>query len=303
MQYEKEVFSLYQAKTGRRPVRAERLGGGYYADVYRMYTENGACPDVVKIYKTKGMMAQECASLAVLREHAIFPMPQVLWTQTAEEGCPLDVMAMEYLAGQNGGGVRYFSKRKREKLAKQVTDNLLAWHSTVNPSGFGALDAKEFTPVWQTYYFEKAQGIFKTAQDLHNGGRFPSDALQTMCTALERFDSLFSQPITQASLIHGDYNMWNVLVDKKACAVTAVIDPCNCMWADSEMDLYQLNNANGRHLGLLEAYARKRPLSENFGAKCAFYELFTETEHYYHSGHSVDKMRVQMQTDALKKYL
>ena len=83
MQYEKEVFSLYQAKTGRRPVRAERLGGGYYADVYRMYTENGACPDVVKIYKTKGMMAQECASLAVLREHAIFPMPQVLWTQTA----------------------------------------------------------------------------------------------------------------------------------------------------------------------------------------------------------------------------
>lgn len=34
------------------------------------------------------------------------------------------------------------------------------------------------------------------------------------------------------------------------------------------MDLYQLNNANGKH-----------------------------------SGHSVDKMRVQMQTDALKKYL
>lgn len=124
-----------------------------------------------------------------------------------------------------------------------------------------------------------------------------------MHTAVAQFDTVFSQPIRQASLIHGDYNMWNVLVDKKACAVTAVIDPCNCMWADSEMDLYQLNNANGKYLGLLEAYAKKRPLSENFNAKCAFYELFTEIEHYYHSGHPIDEMRVQKQATALKKYL
>lgn len=303
MQYEKELFSLYQSKTGCKPVRAERLGGGYYADVYRMYSEAGVCPDVVKVYKNKGMMAQECASLAVLRAHAIFPMPQVLWTQTAAESYPFDVMAMEYLAGANGGGVRYFSKHKRERLAEQVVDNLLAWHNTVNPSGFGALNAKAFSPSWQTYYFERAQRILKMAEEMHQNGQLPNDILQTMRVAVLRFDTVFSQPIRQASLIHGDYNMWNVLVDKKACAVTAVIDPCNCMWADSEMDLYQLNNANGRHLGLLEAYAKKRPLSENFNAKCAFYELFTEIEHYAHSGHPIDKRRVQSQTDALKKYL
>ena len=93
MQYEKELFSLYQSKTGCKPVRAERLGGGYYADVYRMYSEAGVCPDVVKVYKTKGMMAQECASLTVLRAHALFPMPQVLWMQTAEE-CYMKKMDM-----------------------------------------------------------------------------------------------------------------------------------------------------------------------------------------------------------------
>lgn len=303
MQYEKELFSLYQSKTGCKPVRAERLGGGYYADVYRMHTETGARPDVVKVYKTEGMMAQECASLAVLRAHALFPMPQVLWTQTAEKNCPFDVMAMEYLAGENGGGAWYFSKRKRERLAEQVVDNLIAWHCTENPAGFGALDAKEFSPSWQRYYFERAQSILHAAEELHRNGQLPNDILQTMHTAVSRFDTVFSQPIRQASLIHGDYNMWNILVNKKSCAVTAVIDPCNCMWADSEMDLYQLNNANGKHLGLLEAYAKKRPLSENFNAKCAFYELFTEIEHYYHSGHPIDKRRVQGQTDALKKYL
>lgn len=303
MQYKKELFSLYQAKTGCAPVRAERLGGGYYADVYRMHTETGVCPDVIKVYKAKGMMAQECASLAVLRAHAIFPMPQVLWTHTAGESCPFDVMAMEYLAGENGGGVWYFSKRKREQLAEQVVDNLIAWHCTENPAGFGALDAKEFSPSWQTYYFEKAQSILNMAEEMCRNRQLPRETVQTMRRAIERFDTVFSQPIRQASLIHGDYNMWNVLVNKKSCTVTAVIDPCNCMWADSELDLYQLNNANGKHLGLLEAYAKKRPLSENFNAKCAFYELFTEMEHYYHSGHSVDQMRVRKQTDALKKYL
>lgn len=303
MQYKKELFSLYQAKTGCAPVRAERLGGGYYADVYRMHTETGVCPDVIKVYKAKGMMAQECASLAVLRAHALFPMPQVLWTHTAGESCPFDVMAMEYLAGENGGGVWYFSKRKREQLAEQVVDNLIAWHCTENPAGFGALDAKEFSPSWQTYYFEKAQSILNMAEEMCRNRQLPRETVQTMRRAIERFDTVFSQPIRQASLIHGDYNMWNVLVNKKSCTVTAVIDPCNCMWADSELDLYQLNNANGKHLGLLTAYAKKRPLSENFGAKCAFYELFTEIEHYYHSGHLIDRKRIQTQTEALQKYL
>ena len=44
------------------------------------------------------------------------------------------------------------------------------------------------------------------------------------------------------------------------------------------MDLYQLNNANGRQFRLLEIYAKKKPLTANFAQKNAFYELFTELE-------------------------
>ncbi len=303
MQDEKRLFSLYRSETGSEPMCAERMGGGYYADVYRMTENTGVCSTVVKVYKTKGIMERETASLAVLRDHALFPMPDVLWTHYADGGYPFDVMAMQYLAGENGGSVHYFGKRKRESLAGQVVDNLIAWHNTENPMGFGEIGAEHFTSSWQEFYYDKAQAILQTAGEMQKKGQLPGFVLQTMQTAVTRFDKIFYLPITRSSLIHGDYNMWNILVDKKACKVTAVIDPCNCMWADSEMDLYQLNNANGKHLGLLSAYAGKRPLSENFDAKCAFYELFTEIEHYYRSAHPIEKKRVAAQANALKKYL
>ena len=85
--------------------------------------------------------------------------------------------------------------------------------------------------------------------------------------------------------------------------ITAVIDPCGCMWADSEYDLYQLNNANGKHLKLLETYARKKQLSENYRQKMAFYELFTEIEHYHNSGYPVIQKLIKKQADNLKQYL
>ncbi len=99
--------------------------------------------------------------------------------------------------------------------------------------------------------------------------------------SLERFDSIFCQSVTEASLIHGDYNTWNIILDEtKSCAL-AVIDPFNCCWADREFDLYQLDNANGKAYGLLKRYSEKVPLSGNFEAKRRFYELYTEVNHYH----------------------
>ena len=92
-------------------------------------------------------------------------------------------------------------------------------------------------------------------------------------------------------------------MDRRSCSVSAVIDPFGSLWADSEYDLYQLNNANGVKLGLLESYASKRRLSENCLQKMAFYELFNSVEHYYESGHPVRKRKMDRRTKELKKYL
>ena len=82
--------------------------------------------------------------------------------------------------------------------------------------------------------------------------------------------------------------------------MSGVIDPFNCCFADAEMDLYQLDNANGRDYGLLEQYSQRVRLSENFALKNCFYELFTELMHY-HDAH-VDPIvpRVAEETEALR---
>lgn len=84
------------------------------------------------------------------------------------------------------------------------------------------------------------------------------------------------------------------MLDEKRSRAVAVIDPFHCCWADSEFDLYQLDNANGKEYGLLKRYSGKMPLSENFEAKRRFYELYTEVNHYYDS-------RVEVNLKAMEK--
>ena len=141
------------------------------------------------------------------------------------------------------------------------------------------------------------------AKMLHNDGQIRDQVLDVVNEAVENFDKIFYLTITESSLIHGDYNMWNIMIDKKNSKVTAIIDPCGCMWADSEYDLYQLNNANGKHLKLFETYAKKKRLSENCYQKMAFYELFTEIEHYHNSGYPVIQKLIKKQAENLKVYL
>jgi len=80
----------------------------------------------------------------------------------------------------------------------------------------------------------------------------------------------------------------------------AVIDPYNCCYGDSEFDLYQLNNANGKAFGLLEKYKNKQRVSENFELKMAFYELITEIMHYYDSDVIPNQELVDSQAMRLK---
>lgn len=280
----------------------KRIGGGFYADVYKLEYENTE-PLIVKVYKSEGIMKKEVSQLEILAEHAISPMPNVLWTHSADGNFSQDVLAMNCLKGENGGNVFYLSASKRARLAEQVVNNLLAFHNIHNPDGFGEIESDIRYKTFNEYYRQRAVEILKMAEKLHKKGQLEGYVLDVMQKAYESFDKVFYLPVTQASLVHGDYNMWNILVDRKSCSVAAVIDPCGCMWADSEYDLYQLNNANGRHLKLLEKYKEKKALSENCMQKMAFYELFTEIEHYYNSGYPVDGKKTKRRADALRRYL
>ena len=295
-----ELEDFVEKKQGKKHKSFRRIGGGYYADVYKADYENESI--IIKVHKSKGLTEREIEQIKLLSEHSLSPMPEILWVHGADAEFDSDAFAMTLLDGVNGGTVCYLSKSKRERLADDVINNLLAFHNVKSIDGFGTICGKRYA-TFNEYYREKAYEIAGYAQKLYEKGQLPEVVLSVVKKAVEGFDKVFYLPITEASLIHGDYNMWNILVDKGKCSVSAVIDPCGCMWADSEYDLYQLNNANGRHLKLFKKYSEKKTLSENCMQKMAFYELFTEIEHYYNSGYPVNKKRLQKCADKLEKYL
>ena len=298
----KEVKSFVLNKLQLSEANVSRIGGGFYADVYRFDFQNKET-QIIKVYKSQGIMIKEVSQIQLLSMYALFPMPTAIWTHTANDSFAYDVLAMNYLEGENGGNAFYLNPIKKAKLAEQVVNNLIAYHNVHNPNGFGQIDSDRYYKTFNEYYKEKAVDILNMSKKLHNDGQLTDYVLNIVSKAIENFDKIFYLPITEASLIHGDYNMWNVLIDKKNCKVTAIIDPCGCMWADSEYDLYQLNNANGKHLKLFETYANKKTLSENCSQKMAFYELFTEIEHYHNSGYPVIQKLIKKQADNLKEYL
>ena len=296
------LHSFVLKKTGEADGSFKRIGGGFYADVYLLECK-GKQPQVIKAYKAEGIMQKEISQIRVLSQYALFPMPEVLWTHTSDESFSQDILAMNYLKGENGGNAFFLNPSKRAKISEQVTDNLLAFHNVHNPDGFGEINSDKYYKTFNDYYKEKSNLILNMAKSLHNNGQLTDYVFKVVSEAVANFDKIFYLPITESSLIHGDYNMWNIMIDKKKGEVTAIIDPCGCMWADSEYDLYQLNNANGKHLKLFETYAKKKKLSENCLQKMAFYELFTEIEHYYNSGYPVIQKLIKKQADKLNGFL
>lgn len=284
------------------PHSIKRIGGGYYADVFKFYRSDNE-PFIVKAYKTKDIMKREISQLEILKKHSLFPMPEIIFFHESDKDYKKDFLVMSFLPGENAGNIFYISSSKRKQLADQIVDNLIAFHSIKSLEGFGEIYSEKRYCTFNEYYKERTQAILEMAYELKGKGDLDDNIYKTMLRAVDSFDKIFYLPIEQASLIHGDYNTWNILADKKSCKVTAVIDPCGCMWADNEYDLYQLNNANGKHLKLLENYASKVQLSANHKEKMAFYELFTEIEHYYKSGYPVVKKLIKKQTKQLNSYL
>lgn len=288
--------------TSLKEIGYKRIGGGYYADVYRFdYPKNEI--KIVKVYKTKGIMQREISQIEMLSKHSLFPMPKILFTYSADEKFTYDFVVMEFLDGKNAGEVFFLNKSRRKSISNQVVDNLLSFHNVHNKKGFGEFGSEKYYKTFNEYYKIRCLLILKKATELNVRGELPASVYDIMREATERFEEIFYLPITESSLIHGDYNMFNILIDKKRCKITAIIDPCGAMWGDNEFDLYQLNNANGKHYNLFENYASKKKLTENFREKIAFYELFTEVEHYYNSGYPVKLKHLKKSAEVLKLYL
>ncbi|WP_251206725.1 phosphotransferase [Acetatifactor aquisgranensis] len=291
---------------GVPPGNVRSLGGGFYGRVFLVSLETEPFSVVLKLYLFPGLAAREAEQTRLLSEHSLLKMPRIYKVLEKEQtGLPMDALFMEYIEGVNAGDfdAAELPETAREAIGESIVDNLIGYHRVVNPEGFGILSSGRYCPSWQEYYYPIARGIVEKAGRLREKGQISDQVMETFRRSIEQFRNIFHLPITRARLIHGDYNTWNVMLDRDRSRAVAVIDPFHCCWADSEFDLYQLDNANGKGYGLLERYSRKMPLSGNFQAKRRFYELYTEVSHYHDARVEVNLEAVEALAERLNDVL
>ena len=267
---------------GITPKEIKPLGGGFYGRVFFVELFKEPYNIVIKIYLYPHLAEKESSQLKILSAHSIIKMPEVYFLHIANDTIPNDAIVMEYIPGVNAGYTNISLKETVKKnIAEAIIDNLLSYHKTKNPQGFGEIGNDVFESQWKDCYKPKFISALRKAENFHRDGKIDNCILSLLRKAYEKYDEIFYLPVEEACLIHGDYNTWNILLNEELTHVEAVIDPFNCCWADSELDLYQLLNANGKSFGLLDIYAAKRQLSENYALKHPFYMLVSEINHFY----------------------
>lgn len=200
-------------------------------------------------------------------------MPEVLFTYEDEETA---ILAMSFCPGQNVLNPMFLLKNKEQKqnFANDVISGMLQWHSVTNDK-FGPLDNPVYDSWYEYYKKEKQEPWFAGLNELVQKGKFSKKNLKLLYEATEVFNNLSDEKSIPV-LIHSDLNIMNIMADPKTLKLTAFIDPCACMWADREYDLFQLRNMWGDAYGLYNTYKQKYKLSEYADFRVAYYGAMNE---------------------------
>lgn len=257
------------------------MGGGSYGIAYKVNQNKEPYTLVVKIYRVDGMHIKDSHDLALLAGHCPIKIPQVYFTHTSDDNVPYDCIVMEYIPGKNALekiSLLFGCKKKRKDFARHIVQAMHELHSTTSDK-FGDTLNPTFDN-WLDYYKPFATQILSAAEKLSKEGSVINNKiLSVMHAAYDKFDIIFSQKVTKAGLIHGDLNVMNIMMGK-GYTINAIIDPLNAMYADTEYDLFQLNNLTGKRFYLYDTYKEMYPTSELCDAKCAFYGLYNEVYCY-----------------------
>lgn len=281
MLMQKIVEAITRKYLNASPQKITSLGGGFYGRVFLVESKDfGAL--VIKIYLCPDLAAKETCQLRILSAHATVKMPQVYFTHIADDDIPRDAIVMEYLPGVIAGrSDLVVTESNRLHIAETIVDNLISYHKTIHPEGFGEINADSYAPNWKEWYFPRVEATFRKAAQLHKDRKMDDALFAIVSKAYQNYDRIFYLPIKEARLIHGDYNMWNIMLNEELTDVSAVLDPLNCCWADSELDLHNLNLVNGKDYGLLDLYTSRFPMSDNYLLKMCFYDVFSKIMNYY----------------------
>lgn len=269
---------------GCNALSVKYVGGGSFGYAFKVEIPVTPYKLILKACRVSGMCQSEAKALKALGNDTLVHIPAVYFTYDASDKIPLDFLAEEFVEGTDcftDFSKLFADKNKKEAFANKIADALGYWHSKTN-NKFGSLENPEYDS-WLDFYKPFAQDILETAVKMNSAGEISNKTLSVMKAAWNSFDYIFSEPIKEASLIHGDLNVMNVMADKNL-SITAIIDPLECKWADKEFDLFQLRNLTGEFFNLYETYKSKFPVSAKCDLKCAFYAVYHEVYCFISSG-------------------
>ena len=263
---------IISKELGKNVEKLKFIGGGSFGRVYRAVLSNGRTI-AIKAYRVQGSQYEEAGQLKLLSANTTVKMPEVLFTYEDEETA---ILAMTFVDGQNVLNPIFLlkSKEQKQKFANDVVSGMLQWHNVTNDK-FGSLGNPIYDSWYDYYKKEKQEPWLAGLNELAQKGKFSKKNLKLLYEATEIFNNL-SDENTKPVLIHSDLNIMNIMADPKTLKLKAFIDPCACMWADREYDLFQLRNMWGDAYGLYKTYKEKYKLSEYADFRVAYYGAMNE---------------------------
>ena len=277
------IISVIKENSGIDIKSVQYIGGGSFGRVYKCVGKD-LKPYAFKVFLVPDMAKKEADSLKLLAQNEMIKIPEVCFVCSDSGSSPFDCMLFEFIEGKDAfmnPAMFLASKKKRQEFADIVINAQLAIHN-IKSDKFGPIENPVYD-TWMDFYRPFAEKIYNDAIEKNKSGEFDEWILDIMKEAWKEFDSIFTEEVSEACLIHGDLNVMNIMVDKSLKPV-AFIDPLNSMYADREYDLFQHMNLTGNRFGLYENYKSKFKVSDKCDIKCAFYRLWNEAMVYLNTG-------------------
>ena len=265
------------------PVTAvSKIGQGFYAHVYQAHLEKPPEKVVVKCHMYAGRGQREGDQLETLRKHAIVSIPRVYSLHLYSEAFPCEALTMEFIPGVNASRVQFPDERSQDRFVDLVVETLKAWHAVHNPAGFGELGGP-FHETWRACFGERIARYHERIHRDEHRTVVSEAVMRTIDRSFEAIGSILAGANNSASLVHSDYNAWNMMVDPVTYELTGAIDPLDAGWSDREIDLFHLANCRPE-LGMLERYLQGQDTDERFWQRTAFYRFWDDVKHYLRMG-------------------
>jgi len=263
-------------------VSVSHVGAGFYARVFKAELDRDPWNVIVKCHKYAGRSQKEGQQLAALREVAVVKVPQVYALHPYSDDFPCEALSMEVIPGINASKAAFPNAQLEQSFVERAVENLLVWHAVSNERGFGELEGP-FAPTWIECFRERIASYHRRLYQDERTAIVSDYVMRIVERSFETMELIFQSSSATSSLVHSDYNAWNMMVDPETFELTGIIDPIDAGWSDFEIDLFHLPNCRPE-LGLLERYLQEMQVDEGFWLRFRFYRFWDDVKHYVRMG-------------------